>query len=474
MVAGRWAQRLLGLASTIVLARLLLPADFGLIAMAMLVIGALEVLAETGQQQAIIRMKEPTRAHYDTAWTVGLLIGLSVSMVLIVLAPLVAQYFADHRLVWIIRLLGLRAAIQACGNIGIVTFQRRLDFRSDVKIILLTKFGAFLVTMTFAYILQSYWALVVGTLAGSIISVLLSYAFSDYRPRASLRKVRAIWSFSTWALVTHIGVYAGERVDQAVLTVSSDASTVGAYTVGAELAALPTEELVVPPVRALYAVYARVADDRAALREHYLAALSFVAIVASATSVGVALVAADAAAVVLGQRWHAAIPLIPWLAIASGVLGVARSVNAVLLAAGYAWANAWRAIVFAVALLPCSILGMRWGGVEGVAIARFVVTLAFAPIMLLLVVRLLQVPPRALIGVLWRPVVAAAIMTGIVLAVHPYLPAVPLGRLAAEAACGAATYAGALGVLWLISGRPRGAEATIWAMIHARWERLGG
>src|SRR5678816_3414499 len=69
MVAMRWVVRGIGLVSTMILARLLAPHDFGLVAKAMLVIGMLEIMAETGQRLAIIRHSNPTRAHYDTAWT---------------------------------------------------------------------------------------------------------------------------------------------------------------------------------------------------------------------------------------------------------------------------------------------------------------------------------------------------------------------------------------------------------------------
>src|SRR5262245_40179117 len=75
MVAMRWAVRGIGLISTMILARLLTPQDFGLVAKAMLVIGMLEIMAETGQRLAIIRHNQPTRAHYDTAWTIGIIVN---------------------------------------------------------------------------------------------------------------------------------------------------------------------------------------------------------------------------------------------------------------------------------------------------------------------------------------------------------------------------------------------------------------
>lgn len=474
MVAGRWLLRSIGFISTIILARLLTPADFGLIAMAMLVIGALQVLAETGQRQAIIRLRSPTPEHYDTAWTVGILIGLAITVLLVIAGPLAAAQFEEPRLTWVMWLLALKPLIQSFENIGLVDLQRALNFRRDLQIMLYSKLGGFLVTIALALWFRNYWALIAGTLAQTSITVLLSYVFSRYRPRLGLAKVQELWSFSIWSLVTSVATYGGERVDHALVANEIGADALGTYSVGAELGALPTDELVVPPVRALFAVYSRVSHDVVALREHYLIALSFIAVVATSTSTGVALVAEDAVTVVLGARWQAAAPLIPWFALAAGILGVARSVNAVLLAAGHARANAWRAVAFAVALVPLAVIGLNWRGAEGAAIARLAVTMIFGPVMLYLAMRLLAIPFAALVAVLWRPIAAAAVMAVAVNIVHPWLPAVPLLRLGIDAAVGATVFGAMLFLTWVATGRPSGAEATLLKTLRVPWRRGGG
>jgi O-antigen/teichoic acid export membrane protein len=461
MIGGRWVVRGIGLVSTVILARLLTPADFGLVAMAMLVIGALQVLSETGQRQAIIRMASPERAHYDTAWTISVLIGIGIAAFLAVAAPLTARWFGEPRLLPIMSLLALRPLIQGFENIGLVDFQRRLDFRRDLLVMMLGKVGSFAVTILLAFTFRDWRALIGGTLVGAVLAVALSFVFSPYRPRFAFSKAREIWSFSSWALLTSISAYASERADHAVVAAHLDPTTMGAYTVGAELASLPTEELVVPPVRALFAVYARLTHDAAAMRAHYLSALGFIAIVASSTSTGMALVAEDAVAVLLGPQWLAAVPLVPWFALAAGVLGIARSVNAVLMAAGHVRANAWRMVLFAAALLPAALIGVGWRSAEGVAIARFAVTAAFAPLMLWLATHLLAIPARAVVAVLWRPVVAAVGMAVVVALLRPVLPAIPPLRLALQAAAGATTYGLLLAGLWWLAGRPEGAERTL-------------
>src|SRR6187402_178523 len=87
MIALRWAIRLTGLVSTVILARLLVPSDFGIVAMAMFVVGLLELLSQTGQKLVIIRHVSPTRDDYDTAWTLSVIVGFIIGIAIFALAP---------------------------------------------------------------------------------------------------------------------------------------------------------------------------------------------------------------------------------------------------------------------------------------------------------------------------------------------------------------------------------------------------
>lgn len=472
MIASRWLLRLIGLASTVVLARVLTPLDFGLVAMAMLVVGAVEVLGETGQRLAIIRLREPTREHYDTAWTFSVLIGAGVALILIAAAPATAAAFGEPRVEWVVWCLALRPLMGGFLNIGLIDLQRRLDFRRDQQVVLIAKLLSFAITLSLAVVFRSYWALIAGILANGLAMLALSYVYSPYRPRFSLAKTRELWSFSSWSLVTNVSQYFADRVDQMIVGLSLGAPAMGTYAVGSELAALPTEELVVPPTRALYAVYSRLSHDTAALREHYLKALSFIALIACATGTGIALVAADAVEVVLGAKWLDAAPLLPWLALSAGIFGVARSVVTVLLAAGYARANAVRGLAFVALLIPAAALGLALDGLEGVAIAKLAVTVLIAPVMFFLLNHLLEMRAADLAAALWRPVAAAAVMAVVVTGLHPLLPALPPLRLPLDAAIGATAYIGATLGFWVLAGRPDGAERTLLGTLPAILRRF--
>src|SRR5262245_42321683 len=123
MVLFTVLQRCIGLVSTIILARLLIPADFGLVAMGMSIFGALEVISTFSFDVALIQNQEAARRHYDTAWTFNLVFGLVNAMVLVVLAIPASNFFAEPRVQWVMYALALCALISGFDNIGIVAFQ---------------------------------------------------------------------------------------------------------------------------------------------------------------------------------------------------------------------------------------------------------------------------------------------------------------------------------------------------------------
>jgi len=135
-IALRWSVRLTGLVSTVVLARLLTPADYGVVAIAMLIVGTIEVFAQTGQYSVIIRHPSPTREHYDSAWTVSLLLGFALGFIVLGAAPLAAIYFHEPRSTTIVEILAENA-------LGLLYRVSRVmsDLGCDVDLVLINTEG---------------------------------------------------------------------------------------------------------------------------------------------------------------------------------------------------------------------------------------------------------------------------------------------------------------------------------------------
>src|SRR5512134_1598167 len=134
MTTSRAAVRVLGLISTVVLARLLVPADFGIIAMAMAVAAGLELLTLFGFDAALVQRKEIAREHYDSAWTLNVLLGVGLAVALAVVSVPIAAFYREPRLEVIMYILGAKYIIENAANPGVVDFRRNINFRPEFVI----------------------------------------------------------------------------------------------------------------------------------------------------------------------------------------------------------------------------------------------------------------------------------------------------------------------------------------------------
>jgi len=468
MVGLRWALRGIGLVNTFILARLLLPGDFGLVAMAMVVIGLVEVLGETGQTLALIRLRSPTRAHYDAAWTLGILVAVAITAVLWAAAVPAAQYFHDPRASGMIRLLSLRTLLGGFENIGVVAFRRELRFERDFAFQLLQRVLVAAVTIGCALWLRDGRALAAGIIGGKALGVASSYLVHPYRPRLSLSRIPQMLGFSGWMLAVHVAEYVNGHADEFVVGGIASPAAMGLYNVAADVATAPTMEVTLPVTRALFPVFARIGDDAATLRAAYLDVFAATCIVSIAAGGGVALVAEDFVALALGPHWRAAVPLVRILAVAGGLFGIMHAAVPVLNATGHAGLSARLTASRAVAMLAAVAAAGWLGDVRIIALARVAVTALFIPGIFAAVARVLPVTVPDMLHRAWRPALAGVAMTAAVMAVHGVVPENPWARLPLDAASGAAAYLGALLLLWRLAGAPAGLEAAVMGRIWRR------
>ena len=207
MVAMRLSIRFVGIISTIVLARLLVPADFGLVAMATMIFGLIEIMSQFGFDVVLIQKQNAGRDYYDTAWSLSILRGLVTTLAMYAGAGVAADFFGDPRLVEIVYILRLIAFAAGFTNIGIVDFRKDMNFGKNFQYMVSVKLCSFFVTLFFALVLRSYWALVIGIASNTVAQLGLSYYLHPYRPRWSLSRWREIMNFSKWLVLNNILIF---------------------------------------------------------------------------------------------------------------------------------------------------------------------------------------------------------------------------------------------------------------------------
>lgn len=459
-VAMRWSDRLIGLVSTLVLARLLVPADFGVIAMASLVIALADVFFDLGVYVTLIQNRAPTQAHFDTAWTLGLIQSAVAALVLFIAAPYAAGYFREPRVEDVIKVLGLGLLITGFENIGVVNFQKEMRFGQDFAFMFFKRLSGFVVTVVAAWALQSYWALVMGTVAGRLVGVACSFAMHPMRPRLSLSRFREIFGVSQWLLARTAGGYLESQLHRIVVGHRDSATVMGAYTMAGDISAMPSTELLMPINRVLFPAFVKVKDDLHELKRVFLLAQGVQILVAIPASAGLALVAPEVIVLMLGDKWLVAVPFVQIFAVAylaSAMLSSATylmiTLDHVKALAIFSWMQIGMFSMAAFWVFPTAgALQIAWLRlvVSGISDAVFVwMLLRFFP--LLTLVDLAR-------GVV-RPLLAVLAMVACLLSFDASMPPLsPWLALVAKTLLGAATYIAVAVALWWALGRPPGAE----------------
>lgn len=459
LISLRWTLRLAGVVSSLVLVRLLSPADFGIVALAMVFVGMLEIFNNAGQELALIRMQNPTREHYDTAWTISVLIGLAIGVVIFLLSPFTTLYFHDARSVPVMQCLALRAVLGGFVNIGLVDFRRDLRFDRYFQYNFYAKLFSILVAIVLAVFLRNYWALVGGMLTSALALNVLSYVMSPYRPRFSLAKLHDMRSYSMWTLVRSIAFYFNGQVDLLAIGGFGAAGQMGRYSVAHDIGASATEEVNGPMVTVLFPVMARVQHDVVQLRRLYLRVLGWSAAICASTSTGMAMISNDFVHVVLGPKWVSVVPLMPWLALAAGVLGLSSGAFGTFDVLNMPRRGARMALVrllmMTVIIVPVAFITRD---LIAVGVARLIVTVVFIPTLFLAVGSVVGVRPMSQIAAVWRPITAAGIMALAIWGANRFVPDNMMLRMFFDVVLGAAVYAGALLSLWRFAGRPDSPE----------------
>lgn len=457
MILMRWTMRLAGLVSTMVLARLLTPSDFGIVTVATIFVGLLDLFTSTNFDLALLRTKDTERSHYDTAWTLQLILGTSVGALIFVLAPLTVWYFEDSRVVWVTRLLAANVVLNGVGNIKLVDFRRNLDFRKEFLFNVSWKILSMVVTISMAVHLRSYWALVAGSLAGNLGGVVLGYVVRPYRPRFDLRHAREMISFSQWMLMFNVGTYLRNRIDTLLVARLSSPGAVGVYNVAAELSAMPTTEVVIPSGRALFPSFVKLAGDERSLKQSVRIALGVCVLGVIPICAGVALVAPQMVRVILGTQWLETVPLMPPLAFAGGLNAVSHVIGTFLAAIGQqrltaalTWMN--------VAILIPTLLAAAPFGILGIAVGRMLVSVVVLIVALYFLVGSRVLTAGEIVDLAWRPIIAAGGMSFVVWILDSDSLPSPLLTLGLKIMTGVVSYGALAYLLWRASGSPDGAE----------------
>lgn len=474
MVGFRWLDRSFGVISMIVLARLLLPEDFGLVALASSIAAALEILRNFSFPVALIQNQSAERSHFDTAFTLNLVISLVLGLALLALAPPAARFFDEPRLASVASVFGLGFLVTGLENIGVVAFRRDMEFQKEFIYLASPRIASLLVTIPLAFWLRSYWALVFGSLAQGLIRVVTSYLMQSYRPRLALTRARELMTFSKWLFLNNSLGFLAQSLPDFVIARLAGSHALGIFSMAYEVANLPSTELAAPANRAIFPAYAKSSTDPALLRRAYLAVFGAIALITMPAAGGIAAVADRLVPLLLGANWIEAVPLIQVLAWVGFAYALYTNTAYIHIALGNPRILTWQYLLQLGVLAPGILLMVPARGALGAALALLLTAVILVPVGFAVLARTLSLRVSDFLRQIYRPAVATALMIALVGWVGSATAAAPeFAIVGLQVATGVTCYVPILVGLWLVVGRPEGGESRVLEVLASRFPALG-
>lgn len=324
--ALRIINRVFALASTIILARVLAPKDFGLFGIALLAMGGLDTFSQTGLYTALVQKKQDISPYLNTAWTVQAIRGGLLALVLFATAPYVAAFFGTQAAKPILQVIGLSTLVQGLTNIGVIYFDKELEFHKQFAYQFSGTLANVGVAILAVLLLRSVWALVFGLLARNIVQLVVSYFIHPYRPRLTFNQgqFKELFDFGKWVLGSTILIYLITQGDNIFVGKFLGLSALGFYQMAYQISNMPATEITHVISQVTFPAYSKLQTDIPKLKEVYLKILQFTTFLSFPVAGLIFMLAPDFTRIFLGEKWLPMIPAIQILVFG----GLLRSIQA--------------------------------------------------------------------------------------------------------------------------------------------------
>ena len=332
--SGIWASmanfigRGLQLVKLVILANILTPLQFGLVAYALLTLAAMRRFSNLGINAALIQKEEDNVNDYlDTAWTLSALRGLLLSGIGFVAAPYIASFFgARPPTTQVIRVMSVIPLLTGIQNPGIVYFRKNLDYDRQFVYLVGKAIVAVGVAIGLAVLWQSVWALVVGDIAGVLTATTLSYVLHDYKPRPNLdmAQVKELVGYGKWITASGIVIFLTTEGDDMFVGWLLGSAAIGIYQYSYKISNAPATEVTKVLSGVIFPTYSKLQNDAANLRRAFFKTVQLATFISIPLAVGIVSVAPAFVDAFLGPEWKPAIGVMQLLAL----WGLLRAIGA--------------------------------------------------------------------------------------------------------------------------------------------------
>ncbi|EMA40677.1 export protein [Halococcus hamelinensis 100A6] len=417
-------DRFLQLVIVLFVARIIGPDDYGVMALALVVMSGLTQLSRLGIDAALIQREEANvDAYLDTAWMMQNARGVLVAAILFLVAPFMASpaVFDQPELTPVLRVLALSPLLSGLQNPGLLYLKKDLRFDKQFFYTISGTVFYVLVALGVAFVTQSVWALVFGLVASDFVRLIASYIVDDYRPwpRFDLGHARELFGYGKWIFASGVVLFLIMEGDDAFVGWYLGAAVIGLYQLGYQISNAPATEVTQTISSVVFPTYAKMQNDERQLRDGFFKTVQLTTFVSFPVAVGIAAVAPTFVNTFLTEEWGPMVPLIQLLAAWGLLRSLGATTGPLFQAIGRpeiaTKIQFGKLVIIALLIYPATA---RYGAV-GTALVIVGNSLVFSePVSTYLAVRIVDGSYAELLGLVAYPAVASAVMGLAVFGVH--------------------------------------------------------
>lgn len=371
ITCGTFATRFSALLSNLVLARLLLPSEFGIIGIAYIFWSFATLFTQDTTGSFIVYKGTEDKRYLNTTYTVSLIIGLIFALVMVAIAPLVANFFSEPNLTWILVAFAFNLLLSSAYYVHVGVMTRQMQYRELANTTLISSITRLLCTTGSALLGLSYWSFVVGDAASWVIGCILTRYQSGHHFRLQIDpEVKSeVVSYCLGATGSSFGFYVNANVDNFTVGKLLGSTSLGYYNLAYQLTmALSTifnsviSQLGMP-------IFAQLSDEQQQENALFKVVEQIAFLTAPLYALFFLVIDKQAIALIFGPKWIPICTVIPWLLIFAYFRVINTPLNSMLSAKGRPGVNAKVNLYIAPIAVLGFIIGAQNGGILGVSIA---------------------------------------------------------------------------------------------------------
>ena len=348
---------------TLIVIRLLAPSEYGVLAMASVVLAFVALVAEFGLSASIIQKKDLNEKHLSAAFGSTIAINVFLFLVLLIIASPIASFYGEPRVAPVIRLAALQFIINSTCVVPVSIARRELRFRFLAIVDGASHVFSSVITLILALLDQGVWALVIGNLAGGIVTTFWFNITMKKKisARFSFKETRTLFDFGWRITVARLLWFIWSQADVAIAGHFLGKDAVGYYSVSMHLATLPMQKLMLVINQVAFPIIAQLQDDKDRLGRALGEALRLLGFVAIPVMWGLSAITPEFVVLILGQQWEPAVFTLQILSLVVPVRLVIAILSTATAAVGKIDVDLVNAVIAAIVMPSGFLVAVHWG-----------------------------------------------------------------------------------------------------------------